>query len=194
MNLEQLLPVAIGIGGVVAFDWFQRQQKQPIAPTAPSATAAPAEQTNWLPWVAVAVVAFLFFSAQQQTPSTLKPVVTGILAGVFSTNDNREEAAQDAKKFSELCYSLAKYMEEDANLKQPFLKYGVQFDDVRRRARTYLFNGNTLATKYPKLPTALDTHLFSRLGDSGDKVDAEQRRKWVAAFRELGAGAAEEAK
>jgi hypothetical protein len=194
MDANTLIAVAIGAAGFVMWSKYQAAQAQTsVVPVAPVETA-PAAQPNYLPWLAVGAIVLAFlYTAQQHKAADKKPSSTSILAGVFSTNDNADDAAKDAKAFSELCYSIATDLEVDSKLKTPFYKFAVQYDDLRRRARTYMYNGHALSEKYPKLVTAVQDHMLAKVGDAGGPVSEEQRAKWIVAFKELGAGAATEA-
>ncbi len=214
MNIEPIFVVA---GGAVAFYLWQKSkesqaravalpyqapdiattyQAAPVAPApvAPSPTYdAPTPQAQ-TPWTMIIVVAVVLWYSLFQQRGTASKTHAGVLGKAFSTNDDRAQASKDAKRFSRLCSSLADAIEDDAKLAQPFFKNGIQLDDLRRRARIYMFRGSSLQAKYPELPTAVDSLLTARIGTQGGPLDNEQRRKWVAALRELATAAEEAAK
>jgi hypothetical protein len=205
MNLEPIFALAIGAIGV---HLYQRQKNKPapavryeapelnrITPQAAAPVPAAVTDGGTLPWIAVAVLGVsLWYSISNQRDALNKPESVGILGKAFSTNDDRAQASRDAKRFGKLCASLADDIEDDAKLQSPFFKTGVQLDELRRRARIYMFRGTSLSAKYPGLPVAVDTLLTARVGTSGGPIDNEQRRKWVAAFRELAAAGEEASK
>ena len=186
---EQLIYKAPSVGPVPA--------AVPLAaPTAAPATPAPSSAASNLPFIAVLILAaILGYSAfKDKLVTPLMPEGTGILGKAFSTNDDRAQASRDAKRFGRLCLSLGDAIEDDAKLATPFFKNGIQLDDLRRRARIYMFRGGSLQARYPDLPTAVDSFMTARVGTSGGPLDNEQRRKWVAALRELGAAAEQASK
>lgn len=209
MTTEMLLLIAAAVGAVWYFNRATGQgfaggatvYKAPsFTPTpAPAPVAAPVAMPSTtsvsnLPLIAVLILAaILGYSAfKDRLVTPLMPEGTGILGKAFSTNDDRAQASRDAKRFGKLCLSLGDAIEDDAKLAKPFFSNGVQLDDLRRRARIYMFRGGSLQARYPDLPTAVDSFMTARVGTSGGPLDNEQRRKWVAALRELG-GAAEQA-
>lgn len=118
------------------------------------------------------------------------PAPAGVdLAAAFATNDDRAEAAEHARTFAAICRSLADCLEYDAGRSEPLLKTGVQVDDLRRGLRQIRMRGWSFLAKYPELGPRTEAFLAGQVGTSGGPLSAEDRTKWIAAFRTLAAAA-----
>jgi hypothetical protein len=144
--------------------------------------AQPFPLQSVLMWLVIGVLSYALFR-DKFLPS--HPVNTGTLGKAFETNDDRDAAVRDAHIFATLCVSLADAIEYDSKQSAPRLRTGTQVDDLRRAVREYRMKGASFAMKYPALPGAVDAFITSRVGTSGGPLDVEQRKKWIAAFREL---------
>lgn len=152
-----------------------------------------AQRSPW-PLVLIIGAAVLYYAFQQGgctapvTPLVPRPEGPDLVAA-FSTNDNRAEAAAHAHAFATLCDELADCIEYDTRQPKPRLTTGVACDDLRRAAREMKFDGASLGSKYPGLPSAVDAFFVERVGTWGGKFDDPKANKkaadWAAAFRQL---------
>ena len=142
-----------------------------------------------------AMVAFsIRESGTPPAPPAPAPVVGLDLRGRFVG----PEAAADAATTSALLEELAGWIEYDAlpvdnegRPKEPRLKTGAAFDDLRRAAREGRCRGVSLGARQPAVRDAIKGFLDAQVGTDGGPVDAVQRAKWVAAFRTVGQAAGE---
>lgn len=111
-----------------------------------------------------------------------------VLAGKFIG----PTASSDAAAVSALCDELARIIQEDGQSKEPRLKTGIQFDDLRITARTMRMQGESIGDRQPKARDEICHFLNEAVGISGGPISPEQRAKWVDAFFEI-AGAASRA-
>jgi hypothetical protein len=150
------------------------------------------ERRSYLPLlVAISLAAWLVMARpfDQAVPAP-GPAPVGVdLQAAFATNDDRAEAAEHARTFATICRSLADCLEYDAGRSEPLLKTGVQVDDVRRGLRQTRMRGWSFLAKYPALASATESYLVSQVGTSGGPLSAEDRAKWISAFRTLAAAA-----
>lgn len=102
------------------------------------------------------------------------------------------DAAQDAAILSTISSELANEIEWDGTQSNPYLKTGVDFDELRTTARDVRCRGECLGDKHPKVRTAVATYLNEKVGISGGPISPADRANWVAAYREI-AKAAEDA-
>lgn len=102
------------------------------------------------------------------------------------------DAAQDAAILSTISSELADEIEWDGTQSNPYLKTGVDFDELRTTARDIRCRGECLGDKYPKVRTAVATYLNEKVGVSGGPISPADRANWVAAYRQI-AKAAEDA-
>lgn len=148
------------------------------------------QTTNRPTWLIVAVIVAAIWWVNQQSGTADTPVTPPAggpdLVAVFSQSDNMSQAAQDAADMGKLCNAIARQIEYDGTRPQPRLTTGQQMDDLRRWAREYFTNGQSLGVQYPKMPATVKAFLDSQLGTAGGPINAEQRAKWVSAFRTLG--------
>jgi hypothetical protein len=94
-------------------------------------------------------------------------------------------AAEDAAVLAALCDEIASEIEWDGQQADPFMKTGVAFDQLRTRARVARMRGESIGERQPRVREAFDDYLTQRVGILGGAVDAGQRAKWVASYREL---------
>lgn len=96
-----------------------------------------------------------------------------------------DEAANDAAMLAALCDEIADEIEWDGSQEEPFLKTGVAFDELRTRARVARMKGESMGDRQPLACDKIAQHLFLEVGDKGGLVDAAQRARWVAAYRDI---------
>lgn len=94
-------------------------------------------------------------------------------------------AAEDAAAMSALCAELADCLEQDGIKKEPRLKTGVAFDDLRIAAREARMRGESIGARQPGVKAAVHAFLDDAVGTSGGPVTPESRAAWVKAFRDL---------
>jgi hypothetical protein len=111
------------------------------------------------------------------------------LVAAFATNDDRAERVEHALTFATICRSLADCLEYDAGRSEPLLKTGLQVDDLRRGLRQTRMRGWSFLAKYPALGSQTEAFLAGQVGTSGGPLSAEDRAKWISAFRTLAAAA-----
>ena len=139
------------------------------------------------------MVAFgLLFAAfqiyQKENANTPTPEARELdLRGKFVGPD----AAEDAAILSTLSDELASEIEWDGTQSNPYLKTGVDFDELRTTARDIRCRGECLGDKHPKVRTAVATYLNEKVGVSGGPISPAERANWVAAYREIAKAAAD---
>ncbi len=95
-----------------------------------------------------------------------------------------ETAASDCVSFGELCKQLADIIEWDGQNDRR-LKTGAAFDDLRRTAREFRFDGVSIGARQPQARDAIAEFMTEKLGESGGPASDEQRQKWVETFRAI---------
>lgn len=103
------------------------------------------------------------------------------------------EARAHAHDLATIFESLADQVEFDGQQKTPLLTSGAKVDDLRLRLRQYRMGGWSFLDKYPKLRTAIEDFLDTKVGKKSRKIvdvvtdsSKEQTRKeWVDACRQL---------
>lgn len=165
------------------------------APLVPQ--AAPASGPQPLTLLAIlaagAMIAWAVHDKPAPSPAPAPAPVSGLdLRGRFVGPD----AAADAATTAALLGELAGWIEYDAlpvdnegRPKEPRLKTGAAFDDLRRAAREGRCRGVSLGARQPAVRDEIKRFLDQAVGTDGGPVDAGQRAKWVAAFREVSAAA-----
>jgi hypothetical protein len=152
----------------------------------------------FIPW---AIVAALLWMHLQDRPAPAPapapgptPVVGLDLRGRFVGPD----AAADAATTAALLEELAGWIEYDAlpvdnegRPKEPRLKTGAAFDDLRRAAREGRCRGVSLGARQPAVRDEIKRFLDAEAGTEGGPVDAAARAKWVRAYRAVSQAAAE---
>lgn len=96
-----------------------------------------------------------------------------------------QTAADDCQAFGAMCEALADTIEYDGSLEAPRLKSGAALDDLRAAACDFRMRGVSIGERQPRVRSAVKAFLDERLGTSGGVIDAEQRARWVTAYREL---------
>jgi hypothetical protein len=171
------------------------------APLVPPAAPVPAGGFAAAVWSAMpwAIVTVLAWHALNDKPAPAPapgpaPVVGLDLRGRFVGPD----AAADAATTAALLEELAGWIEYDAlpvdnegRPKEPRLKTGAAFDDLRRAAREGRCRGVSLGARQPAVRDEIKRFLDAEAGTEGGPVDAAARAKWVKAYRAVSAAAAE---
>jgi hypothetical protein len=103
------------------------------------------------------------------------------LRGLFVGPD----AAADAAKVSALMEETAAELEWDGMQREPFLKTGVGFDELRVRMFDLRCRGESLGSKHPLARDAIRGYLDEHAGKSGGPMSPAQRAAWIAACREV---------
>lgn len=132
--------------------------------------------------LALCVILAVAYASYTPSPAPQPEPPTGLsLRGLFTG----ETAAEDAAAIAALCDEIADEIEWDGTQDEPYLKTGVAFDELRTRARAARMRGESFGDRQPKVCDKIAQHLFFEVGDSGGPVDASQRARWVAAYREI---------
>jgi hypothetical protein len=147
--------------------------------------------------IAIAALALSAFWNQgnQPTPAPGPAPVVGLdLRGRFVGPD----AAADAATTAALLGALADDIEYDGlsvdkegKPKEPRLKTGASFDDLRRIAREIRCQGVSLGARQPAVRDEIKRFLDAEAGTEGGPVDAAARARWVKAYRAVSQAAAE---
>lgn len=98
-------------------------------------------------------------------------------------------AAADAATLAAFADELAWEIEHDAAQQDPFFKTGVQYDELRTRARLLRCRGESIGERQPRVREAIEGYLNEAVGKSGGPVTPAQRTAWAAAYREIGRAA-----
>jgi hypothetical protein len=101
-----------------------------------------------------------------------------------------ETAAEDALTTQYLSDSLAGWVAYDGTLKEPRLKTGSAFADIRRIAREGRMEGQTLGGRQPIAKERIKVFLDAAVGDFGGPADPPLRAKFVRAMNDITAAAA----
>lgn len=94
-------------------------------------------------------------------------------------------AANDCLAFGHLCGALASMIEWDGMQDPPRLQTGASFDDLRRLAREFRLEGESIGNRQPKAADEIADYLTNKIGTDGGPVGPAQRAEWVSAFREI---------
>lgn len=130
------------------------------------------------------VIAALAVNAIENSPAPApSPAPDGaiVLQGLFSG----PTALSDARTVQHLSEEIADAIEQDGNKEKPRLAAGVHFDDLRVTAREFRCRGESIGDRQPAVAAAVGKFLEQAVGNSGGPVNAEQRAKWIAAYREI---------
>lgn len=101
-----------------------------------------------------------------------------------------ETAAEDALTTQYLSESLAAWVAYDGTLKEPRLKTGAAFADIRRSARDGRMEGLTLGGRQPLAKERIKAFLDAAVGDFGGPADPPLRAKFVRAMKDIAREAA----
>lgn len=96
-----------------------------------------------------------------------------------------DTAYADAISVSALCGELARELEWDGTQETPMIRSGVQFDELRIRARQLLCGGESIGDRQPEVRAEIEEWLNTHAGTSGGPLSPEARARWVAAYRDV---------
>jgi hypothetical protein len=96
-------------------------------------------------------------------------------------------AAADRATMGGLCLGLADALEHDGTLTAPRITTGTQVEELRVAAREGRMRGESIGERQPAARQAIGDYLDREAGKSGGPLDADARRRWVAAFRGVAA-------
>jgi hypothetical protein len=141
------------------------------------------------------MVAFAIRESRTPAPAPAPAPVVGLdLRGKFVGPD----AAADAATTSALMQELADKIQwdglpqdQEGRPKEPRLRTGAAFDDLRRAAREIRCEGVSLGARQPAVRDEIKRYLDAEIGTDGGPVDAAKRSAWVYAFKSIAQAAAE---
>ncbi len=141
------------------------------------------------------MVAFAIRESRAPAPAPAPAPVVGLdLRGKFVGPD----AAADAATTSALMQELADKIQwdglpqdQEGRPKEPRLRTGAAFDDLRRAAREIRCEGVSLGARQPAVRDEIKRYLDAEIGTDGGPVDAAKRSAWVYAFKSIAQAAAE---
>lgn len=96
-------------------------------------------------------------------------------------------ADADRLTMGNLCASLADSLEHDGERPEPRIRSGSQVEELRVVARDGRTRGVSIGDRQPEARRAIGDWLDKEAGKSGGPLDADGRRRWVAAFRGVAA-------
>ena len=165
----------------------------PTLPSTPVIISPPPQLASSINPVTILLIVVLgvmfFFPMRKPSPGPgPEPIPDTILDlySPFAQGPNRVKAASDAATFGRLCGKIAEGVEFDGQLPDPRLTKGVSLDILRRDYVFSLFRGRQLRLDYPLLPTVVGAYLDKTIGKSfGGPLTADNRAKFIAAYKEL---------
>lgn len=117
-----------------------------------------------------------------RTPAPPPPPPGAIdLSGAFQG----ESASDDAAVLAAMADEIANIIEWDGAQETPALTTGRSLDALRTKTREFMCRGQSLGERHPVMRQIVSNYLDTQLGSSGGEVTAEQRTKWVKAYREI---------
>lgn len=129
----------------------------------------------------IALLAYWQLTAEEPPPPQPDVVPVLSLRGKFMG----DFAVDDAVVMAEMCRELADQIEWDGKLESPRLTTGAALDDLRRTTREFRMRGTSIGARQPLVRDAVEEFLNDRLGRGGGPIDAEQRRLWIEALKDL---------
>jgi hypothetical protein len=123
---------------------------------------------------------FLAIASQQPEEIPLPPApAPGLtLTGLFTG----PTASDDALIFGELCEQLAEVVRWDGEQEKPRLATGAAIDDLRRLAREYRLDGESVGARQPRAADAIANYMTEKLGTDGGPITPAKRAAWVDCF------------
>jgi hypothetical protein len=122
------------------------------------------------------------------------PVVGLDLRGRFVGPGAAADAATTAALMQELADKIqwdGLPQDQEGRPKEPRLRTGAAFDDLRRAAREIRCEGVSLGARQPAVRDEIKRYLDAEIGTDGGPVDAAKRSAWVYAFKSIAQAAAE---
>jgi hypothetical protein len=80
---------------------------------------------------------------------------------------------------------IAEIIEYDMSRDEPILETAVTLDALRTHSREFLFRGESIGARHPRMRQIVGDYLTARLGTDGGEVTDEDRREWASAYREI---------
>jgi hypothetical protein len=166
-----------------------------VPPMAPVAAGGPHPLTLLAILAAGAMVAFAIRETRTPPPAPGPAPVVGLdLRGRFVGPGAAADAATTAALLEELADKIqwdGLPQDQEGRPKEPRLRTGAAFDDLRRAARELRCEGVSLGARQPAVRDAIKRFLDAEAGTDGGPVDAASRAKWVRAYRAVSQAAAE---
>ena len=166
-----------------------------MPPAAPVAAAGPHPLTLLAILAAGAMVAFAIRETRTPAPAPGPAPVVGLdLRGRFVGPDAAADAATTAALLEELADKIqwdGLPQDQEGRPKEPRLRTGAAFDDLRRAARELRCEGVSLGARQPAVKDEIKRYLDAEVGTDGGPVDAKKRSAWVFAFKSIAQAAAE---
>ena len=128
-----------------------------------------------------AAVAWLASRPAAPVPDAPSPPAGLVLSWSGPTAD------ADRATMGGLCAGLADAIEHDGGLASPRIISGTQVEELRVAAREGRMRGESIGARQPAARQAIGDYLDREAGKSGGPLDADARRRWVAAFRGVAA-------
>jgi hypothetical protein len=161
--------------------------------------AAPAAGPHPLTLLAIlgagAMVAFSILESGKPAPAPGPTPVVGLdLRGRFVGPDAAADAATTAALLEELADKIqwdGLPQDQEGRPKEPRLRTGAAFDDLRRAARELRCEGVSLGARQPAVKDEIKRYLDAEVGTDGGPVDAKKRSAWVFAFKSIAQAARE---
>jgi hypothetical protein len=164
-----------------------------LPPAAPSSGPHPLTLLAIL--AAGAMIAFSILESGTPAPAPGPAPVVGLdLRGRFVGPDAAADAATTAALLEELADKIqwdGLPQDQEGRPKEPRLRTGAAFDDLRRAARELRCEGVSLGARQPAVKDEIKRFLDAEAGTEGGPVDAAARAKWVKAYRAVAQAAAE---
>lgn len=134
----------------------------------------------------VALFAAAFFFGGADSPTGGDDPGPPDMRQVFAANKDRDEARLHAYAMGAICDSIADVIEFDGSLDSPHYTTGVQLEELRTLTRKYRMRGWSFVGSYPAIAATMEDFLNQKIGKNGGKIDAEARKRWVEAYRQIG--------
>ena len=140
----------------------------------------------------LALVAAAFeYQKKAPAPPGPAPAPVGLsLKGLFVG----PTASDDAISVAAMTAELADELEWDGQQKEPKIVTGQAWDDLRVAAREQRMRGVSIGARQPHVRDAIHKYLDEKAGVKGGEMAAEDRVKWVMAYREISRAAEDAAK
>jgi hypothetical protein len=166
-----------------------------VPPAAPAAAGGPHPLTLLAILAAGGMIAFAIRETRIPAPAPGPAPVVGLdLRGRFVGPGAAADAATTAALLEELADKIqwdGLPQDQEGRPKEPRLRTGAAFDDLRRAARELRCEGVSLGARQPAVRDEIKRFLDAEAGTEGGPVDAAARAKWVRAYRAVSAAAAE---
>lgn len=132
--------------------------------------------------LAVAVVANYFAAkGKASIPAPPAPALEIDLSSAFQG----PTAAEDAAALASMADAIADMIEWDGAQPEPMLKTGRALDQLRTRTRQFMFKGESLGERHPKMRQIVGDFLVAHLGEDGGEITPEKRAAWSSAYRDI---------